>query len=123
MYILFTLSINNMSLLLLMFIAVPLVTIYKYISLMSLIFSYIYLGVIIIFIIIGIIILNIKMNLMVNPVLLIVLLILYDDKHIHINYINFNGVAIIFIILLILIYIICKLLIICYIKQLNFYFN
>ena len=111
MYVVFTLSINNISILLLVFIRVPLVTIYKYLSLLSLIFRYIYLGVIIIFIIMGIIILNIKINLLINPAILIGFLRLHTcNIHTHIGYLRVRNVVIIFTLLLILIYIISDLL-------------
>jgi len=110
MYLLFTLSINNLSILLIIFIAVPLITTYKYMSLISLILRYIYLGVIIIFIIIGIMILNININLLVNPIL-VVFISLYRGRYsAHMMFIGFIGVVIIFILLLILIYNISNLL-------------
>ena len=99
------LYINNISILLLIFIAVPLFTIYNWINFTTLIFGYIYLGVIIIFIIIGVIILNIKMNLILRPLIIIVFFYEFVQvNEICIDKLNFHGVIIIFITLLVLIF-------------------
>jgi len=109
LYVLFILSIKNISTLLILFMLVPLMTLTQYFRVVSLIFAYLYLGVIILFIIIGIIILNIKMNL-INPLISLTLLITYRvNNQVYIISIRFYCVITMFIILLMLIYIMSEL--------------
>lgn len=109
-YLLYAATLENLSVLILIFIGIPIIATIKDVCLITIMISYLYLGVIIIFIIIGVIILNVKMNYL-SPFIRVSIgiLMFYSEHYIYTIRLRLNRVVIIFSILLIIIYKITKL--------------